>query len=145
MDGNASLKKYHATESDRLRKYAKNAGMEMPGKYASGGGVKRSQTTVNIVIGKDSKPDPLAGLAAALPHPPPAPPPAPPPMAGPPPGAPPPQIGGPGPGPMGLPLPGMKKGGAIRATALPMTAGAMSGPGREEKAASQAKATRKRT
>lgn len=146
MDAKESLKKYQDGEKARVQKYAKNAGASLPDKYAHGGAVKRSNTTVNIVIGKDKPADPMGGLgalAAALPKGPPPmppPPPGPPPGAmGPPPGGPPPDMGAPPPGGlMGLPMPGMKRGG--RATAMPMTAGAMSGEGREQKAASQRKA-----
>lgn len=138
------LKKYHDTEAQRLRTYAKNAGMDVPKKYADGGAVKGkpANTTINIVIGKDQPPQPnLAALAGAMKPKPPMPAAPPPPQAGPggPSGAP---SGMPGmPGMMGMPggmrPPGMKAGG--RATALPMTAGSGSGEGREDKADSQAK------
>lgn len=140
MDGNSSLKKYQDTEAARVRAYGKNAGMDVPAKYAKGGAVKGAKTNITIVVGKDKGSDngglgALAALAAAKPK---APPVIAPPAGGPPPapgagpGAPPPMAGGP-------PMPGMgmKTGG--RATAIPMTAGSESGPGRAQKSASEAK------
>lgn len=205
MDAKKALQKYKDTEAARLRSYAKNAGIEAPGKYAEGGAVKSKapSTTINIVV---NKPDnPLAALAAMKPKPPPVtvPPPAPPqgnapmppmgapgiggisagvmpgmkrggvpkraeggkmptgsvpalvmpPGSGPGPGMPPaigdwmPTLSGPGaPVVPGQPMPSvpgqgpLKRGGkASKATALPMTAGAGSGPGRDQKSDSLAK------
>jgi hypothetical protein len=144
-DADATLKKYHDGEASRLAKYARNTGMEMPAKYADGGGVKGrgKANNITIIIGKDQKPDPSAGIAALAA----ASRPKPPPVVLPPPAAPggggPPMAGAGGPGlPGGTPMPGMKRGG--RATALPMTAGAISGEGRLQKTASQAKAAPKK-
>lgn len=140
MDGNASLKKFHDGEAKRLRSYGKSSGVSMPAKYARGGAVKKPNTTINIVIGKDKPADSgLGALAALAPKPPPVTlaPPSPPAGGGPMPGGP----GGPG----GLGLPGgmgMKRGG--KATALPMTAGAEGAKGRMQKAASEAKKEGKR-
>ena len=139
MDAKSKLAAYQADQKAKVQKYATAAGASLPGKYAQGGAVKskKGATNITIVIGKggadqNAAPPPMAVKPPPVVLPPPAPP-----MAGPPPGPPP---GGP---PMGMPpgMPGMKRGGKVmqKATALPMTAGAASGPGREQKADSEAK------
>jgi len=141
MDGNAALKKYQAEEAARVRSYANKTGMQTPEKYASGGGVKdkKGGTTINIVVGKDQQqPNPMAAMALANALKPKAPPVTVAPPSQPVQSNPMPQIGAPGLGGIAAgALPGMKKGG--RATAIPMTAGAGSGPGRDLKSDSQAK------
>ena len=142
MDAAAALKKFQAQEAARIRSYTSKAGVTPPQKYAAGGAVKakpvKGGTTINISVGakepQGQAPNPMAAMALAnalKPKPPPvtmAPPQAPP-QGGPPQGgAPMPQMGSPGlAGIAGGMVPGMKKGG--RATALPMTAGALSGEG----------------
>ena len=90
------------SESERVSSYLRNAGAEVPGKYASGGRVKPN-TTIQINIERE-KPamDPMAMAAMAKPpvvNPQPAPPPMDPAM-----------MGGQG-MPPGAPMPGMNRGG----------------------------------